>query len=897
MNINDKYMMANILVALGYYIGGLAGLLIAIPPSNAAAVWPAAGVAFAAVLIGGNRLLPGVFLGALLVQTTSFFDTSTTSTLFSSFIIGLISSGGSTLQAWIGTKLVFKIYDNDPKLVIEKDILFFCLLAGPVSCLTSATIGITALWANNVITLQDLPIAWATWWIGDAIGVLVFSPIIMIFFARPENHWRSRIKSVALPLCILIITTFIGFEFSNQREMKSVENEFARNADQFFNEVSSVIHKNAESVIVLKEFINSYEEITEEAFLNYVKPKIQRHPTIQALEWVPQIKHEDRDLFENKVGVKISEYSQDGSSFISTEKAVYFPIKFLWPIENNEKALGFDIISNPVVRETLSSVCTPTKLLVTPGIKLVQEKLNEVSVVFYAPVYKKENLSNIADCDNLKGVAAGVFRLENEINKLHQKLPSLKLSITIKDLKQDSLIYSDLLKSDTHTAPNKFQFKESYTLSVANKKWLLEFTPAGGFISYYISWTVWAFIIVGLLITAFSGIGLLMLTGRALRTNDLVKIKTEELRNEVLKGKSTSDQLALENDLLEMISREHQIEDIAETITIRFEGLFPDTYCAILLLDSEGKHLSHLSAPSLPDKYSEAINSIPIGPSVGSCGTAAYLRNPVLVNDIATDERWKAHKELALKFNLKACWSFPILNTKDDSIIGVFDIYYKNIKRENEDIETRHFVRRVTDLIAISVIKKRTDEKLNYQASHDSLTELVNRREFERRIEGLIGTISSENTEHAMCFMDLDQFKIINDTCGHAAGDEMLIQLTKLLHQTVRKNDTLARLGGDEFGILMEHCSLENAYRVANQVLEIVQNFRFNWEDHSFKIGVSIGLVVINENTLSMTELLKQADAACYMAKDLGRNRIHVYHIEDTELAQRHGEIQWVSHL
>ena len=100
-------------------------------------------------------------------------------------------------------------------------------------------------------------------------------------------------------------------------------------------------------------------------------------------------------------------------------------------------------------------------------------------------------------------------------------------------------------------------------------------------------------------------------------------------------------------------------------------------------MDSEGKHLSHLSAPSLPDKYSEAINSIPIGPSVGSCGTAAYLRNPVLVNDIATDERWKAHKELALKFNLKACWSFRILNTKDDSIIGVFDIYYKNIKNGN----------------------------------------------------------------------------------------------------------------------------------------------------------------------------------------------------------------------
>lgn len=896
--MNNKYL-ANILVALAYYIGGLAGLLIAIPPSNAAAVWPAAGVAFSAVLIGGNRLLPGVFLGALLVQTTSYLDTTTTAALFSSFIIGLISAGGSTLQAWVGVKLVSKIYNSDPKLIIEKNILLFCLLAGPVSCLTSASIGITTLWANNVIALQDITIAWATWWIGDAIGVLVFTPIIMSFFAKPEHHWRSRIKSVALPLCILTITAFIGFEFSNQREMKSVENELARNTDQLFNDISSAIYEHTESAIALKEFIESHgiENITEQSFLDYAKPKIQRHPTIQALEWIPRIKNENRSTFENETGIKITEYSANGSRLNSSEKEIYFPIQFLWPLENNEKALGFDILGNPTVRETLSSICSPTELLVTSGIKLAQEKLSEISVVFYAPVYKTESFSNEITCDSLKGVAASVFRLENEINKLRQRLPNLKLNITIKEQEQGKLIYSDLSKSSTHTAPNKFEFKQSHTLNVANKKWLLEFTPAAGFISHYASWTIWAFIIVGLLITSFSGIGLLMLTGRALRTNDLVKIKTEQLHNEVVKGKVTSNQLALENDLLEMISQEHQIEEIAETITTRFEELFPDMYCSILLLDSGGKHLLHLSAPSLPNKYNEAINGAPIGPNAGSCGTAAYLKEPVIVNNIATDERWKVYKELALKFDLKACWSYPILSAKDNSVIGTFAIYFKEINSEGENIEIQHLLSRLADLIAISINKKKTDEQLSYQATHDSLTGLVNRREFERRIERLIGTISVEKSEHAMCFMDLDQFKIINDTCGHTAGDEMLIQLTKLLHQSVRKRDTLARLGGDEFGILMEHCSLENAYRVANQILEVVQNFRFNSEGRSFKIGVSIGLVIIDENTLSMTELLKQADAACYMAKDLGRNRIHLYHIDDTELAQRHSEMQWVSQI
>ena len=187
--------------------------------------------------------------------------------------------------------------------------------------------------------------------------------------------------------------------------------------------------------------------------------------------------------------------------------------------------------------------------------------------------------------------------------------------------------------------------------------------------------------------------------------------------------------------------------------------------------------------------------------------------------------------------------------------------------------------------------------KLTYQASHDSLTGLVNRREFERRAERLLSSNGINKDEHALCFMDLDQFKVINDTCGHVAGDEMLRQLTSELQDIVRKRDTLARLGGDEFGILMEHCSLDDACRVATSLQKAVQDYQFSWEGQNFKIGVSIGLVAITETTANLTELLKEADTACYMAKERGRNRIHIYHAEDSETAQRHGEMQWVARL
>ncbi len=189
------------------------------------------------------------------------------------------------------------------------------------------------------------------------------------------------------------------------------------------------------------------------------------------------------------------------------------------------------------------------------------------------------------------------------------------------------------------------------------------------------------------------------------------------------------------------------------------------------------------------------------------------------------------------------------------------------------------------------------NDQLSFQASHDSLTGFINRFEFERRCERILSTFDQDDEEHSLCIMNLDRFKIVNDTCGHAAGDELLRQLSKILQHEVRKRDTLARLGGDEFGILMEHCSLDHAHRVATSIRNAVNDYQFIWENKNFKVGISIGLVTINSETHTLSNLLKEADTACYMSKENGRNRIHVYHAEDSEIAQHQGEMQWVARL
>ncbi|MCZ6912523.1 MAG: EAL domain-containing protein [Proteobacteria bacterium] len=189
------------------------------------------------------------------------------------------------------------------------------------------------------------------------------------------------------------------------------------------------------------------------------------------------------------------------------------------------------------------------------------------------------------------------------------------------------------------------------------------------------------------------------------------------------------------------------------------------------------------------------------------------------------------------------------------------------------------------------------NRKLSYHASHDILTGLVNRREFENKLERALKAAQSRDTSYALCYLDLDQFKIVNDTCGHSAGDALLGQLGALLKSRIRWRDTVARLGGDEFGVLLESCSLDEAVKTAEDLRETVKEFRFVWEDRAFRLGVSIGIVPISSENQDVAALLSAADSACAAAKEAGRNRIHCYQENDIDLMRRRKEMQWAARI
>src|SRR5215831_17180158 len=187
--------------------------------------------------------------------------------------------------------------------------------------------------------------------------------------------------------------------------------------------------------------------------------------------------------------------------------------------------------------------------------------------------------------------------------------------------------------------------------------------------------------------------------------------------------------------------------------------------------------------------------------------------------------------------------------------------------------------------------------RLSHLATHDALTGLPNRREFENRLRAALDRPQDSNYHHAVLYLDVDQFKVVNDTCGHAAGDELLRQVSNLLRPGLRAGDTIARLGGDEFGVLLEHCPPEPALRIAEGLRRSVADFKFTWGPRSFSTSVSIGVVNMIDGPRTLEDALAAADAACYLAKDKGRNRIQVYHPRDSEVAVRHGEMEWVDRL
>jgi len=706
-----KTIFLNLCIAIAYFAGGVVGDLLALEPSNSSPVWPSAGIALAVMLIYGWRILPGLFIGIFYAQIYVSFGFEIIEAFESAFSLTLIKALASTAQAVLGLLLIQRFVGRHDALIDFPKISLFFFYGAIVSCVVSPTICIGTFYLQNILTADDCLLAWLTWWVGDVIGVLVFTPIILAFLAKPQSIWRPRRVTVATPLCLLLVLLVFVFFYTTQQESKRIATLFEHRVERVQNIVQEEINEHKKIAENIRDVFNASVEVTKDEFSLLTRASLRHHPDIVAIEWIPRV-------------------IDNPALPISKTNKVRFPIQYVEPYKGNESALAYDISQNKIALKTLHKVAISGKALSTGLIHLIQDtdQHYRTTSIIYAPLYKKDRPQHAIDETShyLLGVVAVVFSIEDEKTGALSTLVDNQLQIEIKN--NNEVFYSNFI--DRNLKPISFvSLQTTKSIEAAGNNWHISFRPSDQFLSSQTSWHVWWTLLGGLLLTGFIGVGLLVLTGRTAHIEQQVQLKTQDLsasNNKLNQEMQLRQQLEAEqlsrNAILESLAKGEDFKTILTDIVKSAEKLNPEIICSILLLDVKEQHLLHGACVSLPKFYCDTIDGIAIGQGVGSCGTAAFTAKRVIVEDIMSHPYWELYKELAKKAGLYACWSEPILSSKH-KVLGTFAIYYKQPKVPST--ESLAFIHRMAGLTAITIERQQTEEELRIAAttfqSHDAV--------------------------------------------------------------------------------------------------------------------------------------------------------------------------------
>lgn len=334
--------------------------------------------------------------------------------------------------------------------------------------------------------------------------------------------------------------------------------------------------------------------------------------------------------------------------------------------------------------------------------------------------------------------------------------------------------------------------------------------------------------------------------------------------------------------LLKMIALGAPLAEVFSSLILLIEAHIPDVTGSILMLAPDGKHIVHGAAPNLDPAYCQLVDGLEIGPSLGSCGTAMWRGEPVIVTDIETDPLWENFKALILPYGFRACWSSPI-RSYQGKVMGSFALYSR--RGGEPSAECMKLVGMAIHIAGIAIERKEAEDSIQFMAHHDTLTGLPNRSMLDERVASAIEAADDAGGSMTLAFIDLDNFKLVNDSLGHHAGDELLKIVAARMLRCVRASDSIVRLGGDEFVVL-----INGAMRKGESVEDRLSAVReaiaepVEIEGRSFQVTCSMGVAAYPEHGRNVTELLARADTAMYRAKEIGRDAMQVF---TAELANR----------
>ncbi len=520
-----------VFLAAAYYASGKLGLLLAIPPGYATAIWPPAGIALAGLLLGGRRLWPGIVLGSFCVNVATSFDPSNGWAIARSLGLALAIGFGAAAEGLVGAALVRRYVQQPLELVRAQDVARFFLLGGPLSCLVNASIGAGLLLVAGSIGPELFARTWWTWWVGDSIGVSVVAPLLFVWLAKPPDVWRRRRYTVALPLgCVLLLTVAL-FVWISRIEESRIRSEFEKHVAEASNAVRSSFEGPIQIARSLADLYVATPDAERSAtFSTFARRTLTARPGIQALSWNPRVPGSERASFEAAArrsgydDFRIVERGPEGRLVPAGERGDYVVVLHIEPSETNRAARGFDVASDPVRREALVRACETGKPAATEPVRLVQDASDQFGVLVFAPVYAGAQPPPEGDerCPLNRGFATGVFRIDDVMRTAlgHHMESGVEIALIDEHMRERTeRVWSSGVAARSAFSPSERAVVDELSkvahLDIGGRRWSLVFTAGSSYRWKAGTWRPWVALASGMLFAGLLAALLLVVTGNA----------------------------------------------------------------------------------------------------------------------------------------------------------------------------------------------------------------------------------------------------------------------------------------------------------------------------------------------------------------------------------------------
>lgn len=818
--------MAGITVA--YALCGLIALHMAIPPGYVAPLYPSAGIALAGLLIYGNRIWPAIFLGAVLTNIEAVLRSGLGG---QNWIMPLCVGSGAALQALAGAALARRWIGFPNALDTAGAILRFLFAAAPISCVISASIGVGTLTLLGAIPLDEAAFSWWNWWAGDAIGILIAAPLTFVFFGLPRRDWAPRRLALALPLVVALVL-LIGLEVQvGTWEQQRLQSRFERDARYLCSLLRTRFSDYLDVLQSTERVMVAAPAMDNDSFQQFGAPWLSRFGGLQAIGWIPRVPTEQRAVLEATARANdvtrdfmIRDRGSDNQLSAASPQPEYYPIRYITPLEPNRRALGVNVLTIPAAAEAIPRTLAKGKASATRAFELTQETQGKLGVV----VYQRTSPAVPAEAGKPDGLVFVALRIEDAINGALRGHVIDGIGYCLSDItteqpgRQRLAGLANCPEQDKPGAGGLTPWVEIFDF--AGRTWAIHLVAEPGYAAYYRGWEAWTLLAIGLLSIGTLGAFLLTTTGHARRVEELVHLRTAELADA---GRRLSAQQAILTHA-ERIARLGSWE--ADSVT--GQGHWSSELYRILGIPAvDDSNLSRLITAIHPDDR-------------------ARLQDALL--DV---ERGLTSTSLDIRL--------PDRNDGSERRIVHFTIEATSCRDGTQTL--RGTVQDVTD-------SRAAEAHIHYLAHYDTLTGLPNRSLWISRAEQALAFARRNKLRVGVLFLDLDNFKKINDTLGHPVGDRLLSAAAHRLSLCLREEDVLARLGGDEFVVLLPQLTrADDAATVARKLLASLTR-PFDIDGQELTVSTSIGIALYPGNGADVDVLLKHADTAMYDAKNEGRN-------------------------